>query len=65
MNRLIQLTEYPREVELSTLAHRMQCGTVSVDWVGNENTYAQDEFGNEFYAKDYGQLSGLIDWCEL
>ena len=41
----------PRLIEQKTLAHWLASGAVTVTYIGEENTYAVTEFGQEVYAK--------------
>lgn len=43
----------PREIEEQTAALWLSLGTVEITHEGSENTYYRDEFGNEFYCKNY------------
>ena len=47
------MNNYPREIEEATATAWLQSGAISVDCYGNENTYYLNEFGSEFYCKNY------------
>ena len=49
----------PREISPLTASIWLAAGTITMMWEGSENTYYEDEFGNEFFVKDYppGRLS--------
>lgn len=41
----------PRQVEPETLRYWLVREAYTVSYIGEENTYATDEFGHEVYAK--------------
>lgn len=41
------------EIEEKTATIWLALGTITVTSTGSENTYYIDEFGNEFYCKNY------------
>ena len=45
-------TTKPQHIEAHTMRLWLDLGSVTVTSVGDENTYAINEFGHEFYAKD-------------
>ena len=50
-------TTKPQHIEAHTMRLWLDLGSVTVTSVGDENTYAINEFGHEFYAKDVPELN--------
>jgi hypothetical protein len=44
-----------KEIEEKTANFWLSIGTITVTSVGCENTYYVDQFGSEFYCKNYPQ----------
>ena len=56
--------KYPRELEEKTADLWLSTGAIHVIWYGNENTYYENEFGMEFYCKDYPSEYGAPERAE-
>ena len=48
-----KLAPLPREIEQSTVDNWLSKGTITVSDYGHENTYYVDQFGHEFFCKNY------------
>jgi hypothetical protein len=57
MKRSTLKTPLPKIVELEekTANLWLSLGTITIDETGQENTYYVDQFGNQFYCKNYPQ----------
>ena len=49
------MIDLPREIEESTVKAWTRTGAIQLESTGNENSYYIDEFGNEFFCKNYPQ----------
>ena len=67
-----------RELEQNTAAAWIESGAIRVTEYGNENTYYVNEFGHEFFCKNYpNDLYGVVNanvvfdnydptpWCHI
>ena len=58
--------DYPRELEIKTADLWLDQGTIRITETGSENTYYIDQFGTEFFCKNYPQPDSepinLPDW---
>ena len=50
----------PQWIENVTAMLWLKTGTIQVIEYGNENTYYEDQFGNEFYCKNYPDDYGSV-----
>lgn len=48
LSKIVELEEKIADLWLSI-------GTITIDDIGQENTYYVDQFGNQFYCKNYPQ----------
>jgi hypothetical protein len=46
----------PREIEIQTAELWLASGAITVSDIGNENTYYVNEFGHEFFCKNYPEF---------
>ena len=46
---------YPRELEVATAELWLEQRTILINGIGNENTYYVDQFGIEYFCKNYPQ----------
>jgi hypothetical protein len=46
----------PKEIEIKTAEIWLASGAITVSDIGNENTYYMNEFGHEFFCKNYPNL---------
>lgn len=56
--RKSELKNYPREIEIETAEAWIKSGTIQMETTGWENTYYLDQFGNEFFCKNYPETHG-------
>jgi hypothetical protein len=54
------LSDYPRELEINTADLWLDQGTIWITETGCENTYYVDQFGTEFYCKNYPSDYGPV-----
>lgn len=48
------------EIEVVTAINWLNADTIRVTDYGNENTYYIDQFGNEFFCKNYPEQYGTV-----
>jgi hypothetical protein len=46
-----------REIEIKTAETWLASGAITISDIGNENTYYVNEFGHEFFCKNYPILT--------
>lgn len=47
------MNDYPNEIEENTVAAWLLTGAIQLSTTGHENSYYLDQFGNQFYCKNY------------
>jgi hypothetical protein len=53
----------PREIEIKTAEIWLASGAITISDMGNENTYYNNEFGHEFFCKNYPSQLDLSEDC--
>ena len=47
------MSDLPNEIEESTANNWLATGAIQLETTGNENSYYVNEFGTEFFCKNY------------
>lgn len=55
----------PQEIHLKTFRLWLKKGIIKITDIGEENTYAVDSFGNEFYTKDYRRQNPIQSYIGI
>ena len=58
------MLDTPKELEINVAENWLSTGAIWPTWYGNENTYYINEFGHQFFCKNYPELYGFPEYAE-